>query len=205
MFLHVGPSAVAIYPKALGNFGAYAKNIGVCLTGNDALANLPVALDTYKATVDAFLAMVGARNRGKVAVTDRNSKAVQIHRFIKLIVAYVQSVSETMTSEAEAIALITSAGLQVRKVTRYRKPALAARYTGVSTELLLLARAVAGAGAYFWEMSEDGVSFREVAETRKPKTMITGLTVGKTYWFRFRVLTAKGREDSIGPIAVLAH
>jgi hypothetical protein len=203
MNFQAGPTVVASYPSTQAEFGAYALHIGVSLTNHETLTNPPVVLDDYKKNVSDFIASLAQTST--VSTTERNEMAVQIYRSIRSIVGYVQSVSDTMTSEAASIALITSAGLQVRKVAGHKKPALAARYTGVSTELLLVALVVAGAGAYYWEMSKDNVSWTALPETRDPHTKVTGLIVGQTYWFRFHALTSAGKQDPVGPISMIAH
>ena len=65
--------------------------------------------------------------------------------------------------------------------------------------------AIAGAGAYYWEYSLDQHTWISAPETTLPKTVLKGLTVGQTYWFRVRALTRNGKTDPVTPVDIVVH
>jgi hypothetical protein len=68
-----------------------------------------------------------------------------------------------------------------------------------------VARAILGAGAYFWEYSLDQKTWILAAETRNAKALVTGLTPGVTTYFRFRALTHAGRTDYSQVVSLMVH
>ena len=58
---------------------------------------------------------------------------------------------------------------------------------------------------YTWEWSLDQVSWTTALQTSKAKAVLSGLTVGKVYYFRFRVLTRKGKQDPSQVVNLLVH
>jgi hypothetical protein len=204
MNLQHGPTAMARYPSTHKAFGGYAKNIEVKLKGSASLPNVPGS-STFGDEVDALITADGIPHKTPEQTADRDAKALKVFRHIGHIVDYVQSVADTLTSPADAVALILSAGLDVRKFRPARKRPLAARYTGLTGEVLLVALAIAGAGAYYWEFSLDQLVWTAVPETRDSRTTIKGLTVGQTYYFRVRALTRKGKTDYVTPVNLVVH
>jgi hypothetical protein len=204
MRLQYGPKAIARYPSTNKAFGPYARNIQNKLTGNTALPN-PPGFATFGAEVDALIAADDIPHKTPQQTADRDAKALTVHRHIGHIVDYVQGEADKLTSAADAVTLILSAGLDVRKPRSTKKPPLAAKYTGISGEVLLVALAIADGGAYYWEFSLDQHTWTAAPETRFPRTTLRGLTVGQTYWFRVRALTPKGKTDPVGPVDIVAH
>ena len=91
--------------------------------------------------------------------------------------------------------MVESAFMYLKKVNKFSKPELRALNTGVSGRVQLYATAVARSATYYWEFSGDQVNWSTVPETMQASTEISGLTVGKVYYFRFRALTRKGKQD----------
>ena len=206
MNLHQGPIAVANIPRNQEKFLSFCKNVEVKLTGNTSLPNPTPSVAVYAADVKAFDdASVKAQDGAPTAIADRDVKALKVYQDIGHIVDYTQSVADQQVSPADAIAVILSAGLDVRKTGGRKKPPLEGRYTGLSGEVLLLALAIAGAGAYFWEFSVDQKVWSMAPETKKSRTTITGLTPGVVYSFRFRALTDKGKGEYSPIISLMVH
>jgi len=67
----------------------------------------------------------------------------------------------------------------VKKTGTRKKAVLAAKYTGFSGEVLLVALAIASAGAYYWEYSLDQSAWAAVPETTAARVRIAGLTPGR--------------------------
>lgn len=183
-----------------------AKSIRENLKNSPAFSSLPALLAGFDGDVDAFdAAIVKARSRSLVDIADREARALVVWQHIGHIVDFVQSVADAQTSAADAIAVIKSAGLEVRKRAVSKKAELAARYTGISGQVLLDARAIPRAGAYFWEMSVDQLVWSEVSETRKGRTTLSGLTRGQTVYFRFCALTDQGRTEYSQVVSLIVH
>ena len=204
MKLTHGPTAMARFPSTHKGYGSYTKNLQIKCTGNPSLPNVP-DLSAFGDEVDTLITADNIKHKTPEQVADRDAKALKVFRHVGRIVNYVQTEADKQSSEADAIALILGSGLDVRKTRVFKKPALAARYTGLTGEALLVALAIAGAGAYYWEYSLDQVNWTAEPETRDPRTTIKGLKVGQTYYFRFRVLTGKGKSDHLSPVSLLVH
>jgi len=59
----------------------------------------------------------------------------------------------------------------------------------------LTAKAIPGARTYYWEYSSNGKDWLRAPDTAQSHTIISGLTVGQTYYFRVHALTRKGPTD----------
>lgn len=206
MIIHQGPVAYAKLPRDQKGFLAFSRNMQDKRKGNTALPSPSPSLAAFGADVDAFdTALTKAKDGTPTAVTDRDAKALKVHQDIGHIIDYVQSVADTQASAADAIAVIVSAGLQVKKTSTHKKPELAVKYTGLSGEVLLAALAIAGAGAYYWEFSLDQKAWTTAPETTIGKTTVAGLTPGQVYYFRFRALTKKGKSDYSQVVSLIMH
>ena len=204
MNLQRGPVAMARVPSTHKAFGVYAKNVQIKVKGSAALPN-PPDFTAFGDEVDALILADGIPNKNPEQAADRDAKALKVYRHIGRIVDYVQTVADTQPSAADAVTVILGAGLDVRKRAGHKKAVLAARYTGLTGEVLLAALAIAGAGAYYWEYSLDQLVWVAVPETRQPQTKLTGLTPGRKYYFRFHALTPKGKTDPVEPVSLVVH
>jgi hypothetical protein len=204
MMFRRGPSVVARFPHTNGGFTAYAVNVKIKLTGNQALPNPPNFV-AYVDDVDALVVADGIKHKTPADRADRDAKALKVYRHLVHFADYVQARADEQVSANDAIALILSSGLDVRKTGSHKKPELCARYTGISGEVLLVARAIAEAGAYFWEYSVDQKSWFAAPETTKGRTTIAGLTPGLVYHFRFRALTKQGKLAYVQPVSLMVH
>ena len=206
MYINKGPIAVAKSPSKSKDFLAFAKDLLVRVTDNINLPNPTPSVAVFGADLTAFdQAETKAEDETPASVADRNAKAGRVAQNIDHWVDYVQGVASTQASPAEAIAIILSAGFSVRRKGKHAKPPLAARYGHVSGEVLLVALAIAGAGAYDWEYSLDQQTWIVVPQTTKARTTIAGLTLGQVYAFRMRALTTKGKGDYTQVVSLLVH
>jgi hypothetical protein len=101
----------------------------------------------------------------------------------------VQTVIDAHVDRAAALA--ESAKMRLRKPYVRTKADFAVDDGLLPGSVNLLARAVAGALLYYWEVSQNGTSWSVAAETCKASAALTGLTPGQTYDFRFRARTRK--------------
>jgi hypothetical protein len=115
----------------------------------------------------------------------------------------VQSVISANATPETAADMVASAFMFLKKVTKPTKAELRALSTDVSGQVELDAKAVAHSATYYWEFSLDQVNWSVVPETMQASTIISGLTPGKVYYFRFRALTRKGKRDYSQPVSLM--
>jgi hypothetical protein len=100
----------------------------------------------------------------------------------------------SQASPAQAAAIIASSGYSLRQVPVHTKSALEAKYANVSGAVLLMALAAGRGAVYVFEYSTDMKTWTTMPQVFKCKTIISGLTVGTTYYFRFQAQTSKGLQ-----------
>jgi hypothetical protein len=108
-------------------------------------------------------------------------------------------------SPADAAAVIVGAGLSVRKRTKRNKPPVRAVQGPTSGSAWLEALRVARIATYFWMFSLDQKNWSPAPETMKAKLLLTGLTPGQVYYFKFRALTSKGPVDYSQVVSLLVQ
>ncbi len=118
---------------------------------------------------------------------------------------YVQSVAEAHATPAEAIAVIESAFMRVRKPVARTKAELEARNDEMPGTVEVIAKAVAPRATYFWQYSLDQVTWVNAAETMRASTAIGGRKAAQTYFFRFRSLTPGGPRDYSQVVSLLVR
>jgi hypothetical protein len=124
----------------------------------------------------------------------KTSARTTVGQKLDAVIAYVNSVAQQFPPD-QARAIIQSAGLQVKQVPVHNKQQLAAKYGGISGAVLLVALAAAKQAGYVFEYSTDQRTWVACPLVFKAKTVISGLTVGTTYYFRFQAQTRKGLQD----------
>jgi hypothetical protein len=201
------PQAVKKSPKSNHKFATYLIKLGQSMTGNVNYATPnPTGAALTAAGEGLAAANAAAKNGGTVATAARDAKRRDAEGLVDQLVTYVQvNVNANAGDPATANAIIVSSGLSVHKRTRPNKAQLAAYYGAVSSEVLLVALAVAHSAAYMWDFSLDGKNWTSVPQTMKARTTISGLTPGQIYYFRFHAQTRK----AIGPysqvVSLMVH
>ena len=109
--------------------------------------------------------------------------------------AYVQIVADAQVTAEDAIAVILSAGMLVKKVGKRFKAELAAKNTGIPGTVLLLAHALKKQATYYFEYSLDQKDWKSAPEGMKASVKIAGLGTMQMYYFRCRKLTRAGMSD----------
>lgn len=204
MFKNQGPVAQLERQRSPKRFLTYSKSVVSKAKGSTSVSYAGLAeLEADVIALDK--AETAAKDRTPAAVADRDAKALKVYQGLHHYRDYVQSLAEAQATPADAVTLILNLGLTVRKSRSYAKPALAAKYGGVSGEVLLAALAVVGAGAYYWEWSIDQKSWSSAPETTTASTSISGLTPGQLYYFRFRALTPKGKGNYSQVVSLMMH
>jgi hypothetical protein len=201
------PQAVKNAPRSNHKYVTYLNKIVESLTGNTNYTTPSPSIAAIKAAADGLAqGNASAKNGGTAAVASRNAQRKAADKLVDQFVGYVQvTVNAQAGDAATATAMIVSAGLSVGKRTKVQKPALAAKYGGVSGEVLLLALAIAKDAVYFWDYSLDQKNWTSVLQTMKASTTIAGLTVGQVYYFRFHAQTRSGIGNYSQIVSLLVH
>jgi hypothetical protein len=175
------------------------------MTGNSSfpspspsLAKVAAALADLEAAEVARL----TRARGTAAV--RNEKRATLVSLLVRLKAHVQGVADD--DPENAVSIIESAGMSVKKPTALPKPPFTVKPGPVSGSVLLVVRAVAREASYEWAWSPDqGKTWNPVPRTLQAKTPIKGLPAETTCWFRYRTVTRRERTNWSEPVAFLVR
>jgi hypothetical protein len=157
----------------------------------DAAAEIPAAraaLETYaKAVTDA-------KNKVPGAVPVRGEAKVALVRAFQPLRRVVQSVVDAHLDQAET--LVASARMKIRRFGLRTKADFTVKDGPLQGQVHLYARAVAGALLYFWEVRLGDGDWTFACDTSASDVVISDLTVGQLYSFRFRVRTRAGMTDA---------
>jgi hypothetical protein len=184
----------------------FAKSVYSHLFNNANFPNPPLALTAFAADIKAFEdAQTKAADRTKGSAKARDAKRKTVKDDLRQYRDYVRATALTAPTTADAVAMVESAFMSVTKTSPRPRPELSATNTDVSGRVLVDAKAVKGAMAYFWEFSLDQVNWSAIPETVQASTTISGLTAAKVHYFRFRVLTREGKGDYSQVVSLLVR
>ena len=138
-------------------------------------------------------AVTDAKNKIPGAVKVRRDAKVALIKALDPLRVIVQLAVDARIDLAATIA--ESAKMKLRKVATHSKADFAASDGPGSGQVRLIARAIARALLYFWEISVDQKTWTVALDTAAAQAVLSGLTVGQTYYFRFRARTRKGTTD----------
>jgi len=132
-----------------------------------------------------------ARTKGMVPVRDDKRKTLinDLHQ----LEAYVQQLANALTPE-QAVALILSAGMSVRKKGSHNKSDLVAK-PHASGSVQLVAKAIKGSRSYEWQFSTDGKSWTTAPPSTQAKTIVSNLQSGVVTYFRHRPVSKTGAGE----------
>jgi hypothetical protein len=148
-----------------------------------------LSADNAKLETDQATALT--KTKGAVAARDAQKAIVMTD--LHLLKAYVQSVANA--DEANAEAIIKSAGMSVRQVTPRVKQDLTLKAGAVSGQVKIVAKAATGRASYDWQCSADGVTWTPLPSTLQAHTVLTGQKPGTTVFVRHRAITKTGVGD----------
>ena len=135
-----------------------------------------------------YNAVKSAVSGDPAAVQAAVSAANDVRKTFVIACKYVERTLRKGASN-EVQGVLANLGLSESRVgMRSPKPELEVREGATSTIALLIALAVDKAVSYTWEYSSDKLTWTISGQTGQADTMISGLTPGKVYYFRFRVL-----------------
>jgi hypothetical protein len=138
-------------------------------------------------------AVTNAKNKVPGSVKVRRDTKAALFKKLELLRAIVQLAVDAQLDQAATIA--ESAKMKLRKAATRFKAEFAADDGPGTGQVHLVARAVPKALLYFWEVSVDQKVWSVALDTSAAQAVVTGLTVGQTYYFRFRVRDRKGMTD----------
>jgi hypothetical protein len=173
------------------------------LTDNPHLPTPDPVITAYGVALTNYsVAATAAQTRAKGTVAARNAARVVFVGALQAVKARVQAVADATPEQAEAI--ITSAGLAVKRTTSRQKQTFAVKYGPTSGSVEVIAKAAGARACYEWQYSLDGgKTWVSVPNTSQAKTSITQLPVATVVEFRYRVTTKAGMGDWSQPISIL--
>ncbi len=180
-------------PENDGMCVAFMQDVITKSTNNPNLPNAPLgpltsAAGQYAAAVQNFKNMKGARQALRKA---RRAAIDALNHFAD----WVEGIAQQAPA-GSAAAIMESAGLRGKTIGKIVKPDFEVKQGALTGTALLIALAVAKVAVYFWQFSADGAkTWLDWPGDMKSRTIVTGLTPGVTYYFRFRARTRKLLTD----------
>ena len=196
------PTVALSLPKKVPALIVYAQGIVEHLTGNPyfptpapTIAAIIAAIHDLQAAETAAL----ARAKGSIAV--RNDKRKALIGLLQQVRSYIQAIADA--DAANAVAVIQSAGVAVRKTPTRHARVFAAKPGRVSGVATVIATSAARRASYEWQYSTDGgKTWVPAPATLQAKTTVAGLVPGSTVEFKYRAVTKTGEGDWSQPVAL---
>ena len=183
-------------PTNVNDLLAQAKNVVTALTGNPYVPAPNPPLPVVKTEIsDLESSEAIALTKAKGAAATRNAKRRALLNTMHVLKGSVQLAANADPANAQTI--INSAGLSVRAAPAvHPKADLAAKDGITSGSVKLVARAIPNhRGTYDWQWSQDQKAWTTVPSTVQAHTIINGLPVAVTVYFRHRTVTKAGTSD----------
>ena len=195
--------AVLKLPGPIALLVVYVQGILKAMTGNPTFPTPNPALTAVSgAANDLQAAETTALTRATGTIATRNEKRATLLSLLEVLKAYVQSVADA--SPENAISIIESSGLALRKATVRAPRVFAAKATTLSGTVKLTAPLAGRRAAYRWQYSTDGgKTWVDASETLQAKTTLTGLSAGTTVQFRYRSVIKGGASDWSAPLSMV--
>jgi hypothetical protein len=180
----------------------FARSVLLAMTGNAWFPSPPIPLATFETHISALdAAETAVLLRTKGNPQERNAKLRVVISDLQTLQVYVQHVANAHVADGPAI--ITGAGMSLKKVTHHDKPVLEVRQGPVSGSVRLDAQGMRNRSFNDWQYSPDGVNWLSHPSTLTASTDITGLTPMTWYLFRVRRSTKAGTGDWSDPVRFL--
>lgn len=191
-------------PRSHADLIVYANHIVQAMTKNAHFPTPTPPLATVTTDIQVLeAAEVTAKHHAKGDAQARDLALTKVVSDIHGLGAYVQSVADA--NEAEAAAIIASAGMGTHPHGVHAKPELAA-HMGPGGLVILRALAAGKHAAYEWQMSTDaGKTWTALPVTNKANTTVSGLAIGATVAFRFRATVGSAAGDWSQTVTLLVH
>ena len=191
-------------PGAVPALILFAQVVLKALTNNPHFPTTTPTLAVLEAAINALIAaQSAAQTRVKGAVVQRNAAKKYLVQQLQLLRANVQNTADA--DPDNALSIIESAGMSVRRPTVRKPRVFAATPAATSGTVKLLAPSAGPRTAYEWEYSTDGgKTWVAAPPSIQAKTTIPGMAAGTMVQFRYRAVTPKtGPEDWSAPVSFL--
>jgi len=197
--------AVLKLPGPISLLITFVQAILKALTGNPTFPTPNPPLPALSgAANDLQVAETAALTRATGTIATRNEKRAALLTLLEVLRAYVQSVADA--SPENAISIIESAGLAIRKTTVHAPRVFSAKAGTVSGSVKLTAPVAGHRAAYLWQFSTDaGKTWIDVPPTLQSRATLSGLPAGTSVQFRYRSVVKGGAADWSPPISLLVH
>ena len=186
-------SVTLLLPRKKKDRTLYARAVFTHLLNNKDFPNLSYPIAQFDKDVEELeKADAAAASHTKGAAKLRDAKAAKVMQVLWHYVDDVQRVIEVQPSRHDAAVIAEGAHMGLRSESKRTRAPVTATCADVSGCVVVDAKAVAYQAIYFWQYSEDQETWTSVPESFRTKVVISGLTPGKRYYFRFR---AHGRKE----------
>ena len=172
-------------PKSPSRLLALAKSVLHLMTGNAYFPTPSPALALIAAAIAALEAAETLAQTKAVGATEaRDAKADELRGLLRDLGAYVQHISDA--TPADATSILRSAGFDVRSDARFEKPDFYVRRGSASGQVICFPKAGGVVAFYEVQYMAPGGAWVSTPIGFKTKVVISGLTVGSMYSFRYR-------------------
>jgi hypothetical protein len=182
--------AVKDLPKSDEKLYQYALTLGQKTTNNPNLTSPGTVLTSLAAATTAFGVAIQNMATVKGAGPARAAAKLVLVEAIDHVVDLVNGAAEK-APVGQAAAIFASAGFRTKKIPVRTTAELTVDYGDATGAVLLVALAAAKSAVYYFQYSTDMKTWVSCPNVMKCKTVVTGLTVGTTYCFRFQAQTRK--------------
>ncbi len=183
----------------------YARHIVACMTNNSWFTTPNPSLANVTTHVDALdTCEVAVRAKAPGSVEARDVQMAVVGADMSSLKTYVWSVA--VLNLAQALAIIASSGLPLRRFTIRQKAQLAALMGATPGEVVLRAKAAGARVIYTWQVSMDGgKTWTTIGVTNVANTTLAGQTPGTTCSFRFCATVKKVTGEWSQTVSLLIH
>lgn len=179
-----------------------AKAIVLAMTNNAYFTSPMPSLNAVTAAITGLdLAEVLARGKGAGTAQARDLQKAILLKLLRELQFYVQGIADGAATQDLAEAIITSAGMKLKKVTGRQKNHDEVRHGSTSGAVVLIATVLAAPrAAYFWQWSTDQKSWTSLPVAQVAKSSVSGLTPATTYYFRYHTVSRKTGTSDLSQI-----
>jgi len=185
-------TAVLDLPNRIADQLVLAKAIVKAMTGNAFFPTPVPDMTTVTSHISVTdLAETAAKSKAAGTVQARDVAMQVVISDLRSLTAYVQGIANANPAKAEAI--ITSAGLKVKRAGQIDKQDFTVKNNSVSGTVDLIAKGIEVAhAAHDWGMCTDGINWTMLTPTLAAHTQVIGLTRGSIVYFRHREILKSG-------------
>jgi hypothetical protein len=197
--------AILKLPGSISLLVTLVQGILKAMTNNPSFPTPTPPLTALSGAVNELqVAETAALTRATGTIATRNEKRAALVTLLEVLRSYVQQVADA--SPENAISIIESSGLALRKPTVHAPRVFAAKAGTLSGSVKLTAPIAGRRAAYLWQYSTDaGKTWLDASQTLQAKATLTGLPAGTSVQFRYRSIIKGGAADWSAPVSLLVH